>query len=459
MNTGSDTIAAIATPLGTGGVGVIRLSGMDSWVIAQKICPGHDFKPGCIAHRWLMEPDNGDGTVIDEVLVLPFKAPHSFTGEDCIEIQCHGGLSLIQKALSICLTHGAILATAGEFTKRAVLNNKIDLTQAESVLDLIHAEGEALIKAAAYNLKYRHIGTWLEENLQAIACIQAEMTASIDFPDEVEEPNRQVLIEKLELLITMLTHRIMANQKNTIIRQGYKIAIIGKPNAGKSSLFNVLLAKEKAIVTDIAGTTRDILEETMQVNGIPLVLMDTAGLRENSTDKVEQIGIERSHAVAENADAVIWVLDATTLGEIDDEALIQNWGHKPGLVVFNKQDLPGFSEELEIDIPSCWQKISVSTFTGHGIDAITTWLNTLITKQLPSQNKIETLLSNQQVIVLQVVLENMKNTQNTLKNQQLPIDLATGPLTDALLALQGLLGRDTTEEMLDKVFSQFCVGK
>ena len=306
MNTGSDTIAAIATPLGTGGVGVIRLSGMDSWVIAQKICPGHDFKPGCIAHRWLMEPDNGDGTVIDEVLVLPFKAPHSFTGEDCIEIQCHGGLSLIQKALSICLTHGAILATAGEFTKRAVLNNKIDLTQAESVLDLIHAEGEALIKAAAYNLKYRHIGTWLEENLQAIACIQAEMTASIDFPDEVEEPNRQVLIEKLELLITMLTHRIMANQKNTIIRQGYKIAIIGKPNAGKSSLFNVLLAKEKAIVTDIAGTTRDILEETMQVNGIPLVLMDTAGLRENSTDKVEQIGIERSHAVAENADAVIW---------------------------------------------------------------------------------------------------------------------------------------------------------
>lgn len=452
------TIAAIATPLGTGGVGVIRLSGSQSWQIAHKLCPGSALAHGKIAYRWLIDPS--DNTAVDEIIVLPFKAPKSLTGEDCIEIQCHGGLTLTQKILSLCCVHGAQLATAGEFTRRAVLNGKMDLTQAESVLDLIHAEGEALLKAAASNLKHRHIGRWLEETLEGIASVQADMTASIDFPDEVEEPDRESLLTLLKKIETQLTQNITTSQSHQLIRHGLKVAIVGQPNAGKSSLFNALLAKEKAIVTDIAGTTRDVLEAVIQINGVPVLLMDTAGLRENSQDKVEQIGIERTHIAADDADAIIWVIDGADNSDLSNsDNYAEKWSDKNGLQVLNKQDLKAHQTKSNYNLPLNWSTCSVSAQTKSGLLDINTWIKELLEKQLPDLKSITAVLSDRQLLVLEQVNQNVKTAIETLNNKLLPLDIATVPLTDSLLALQGLLGRDTTEDMLDKVFQKFCVGK
>lgn len=449
------TIAAIATPRGTGGIAAIRLSGPQSWLIAQRLAQTQRaWEPNRIYHDWLLDPQ--DNRVVDEVLFLPFKAPHSFTGEDVVEIHCHGGLYLSKVILNLCLSQGTEPAMAGEFTRRAFLNGRIDLTQAESILDLIQAQGEALVKLSASNLHHRAVGTLLETYLQTITRVQADLTASIDFPEEVEEPERGPLAEELHQLVEQLHERLDINRRNQVLRDGIEVAIVGVPNAGKSSLFNALLESERSIVTDIAGTTRDVIRETLSLRGIPITLVDTAGLRE-TVDRVEILGVERSWQAVESSQAVVYVVDGTQGFTDSDRQTLQKIHNRVGLVVFNKQDEPGYQPPPP-QVPHGWPVVKASALSGAGVKDILAWLEH-VAETLPDVSEVDYVLSQRQIQHLSVVETEVLDAAQTLDNPDIPLDFATVPLTNALVELQALLGKDTTEAVLDSVFQRFCVGK
>jgi tRNA modification GTPase len=449
------TIAAIATPRGTGGIAAIRISGPQSWEIAHRLShTKKSWQAGRVYHDWLI--DLADEKLVDEVIFLPFKAPHSYTGEDAVEIHCHGGHTLARLVLQLCLNQGAQPAEAGEFTRRALLNGRIDLTQAEAILDLIQAQGEALIKLSAHNMRHRTVGTLLEEYLQNITVIQADITASIDFPDEVDEPDRGYLAHRLRVLGQNIHDRVDISRRNQILREGIEVAIIGLPNAGKSSLFNSLLASERSIVTEIAGTTRDVIRETLSLKGVPITLTDTAGLRE-SADRVEIIGVERSWQAVEASEAIIYVLDGTQGLTPTDTEVLEKLEPKMGLIVVNKVDAPGYRGAL-LENPKGWPILVTSASAGSGIRQVLDWLETL-PEIITETRDMDFLLSQRQIQHLETIEYDLVEAADTLDNLSLPLDLATVPLTHALLELQGLLGKDTTELVLDSVFSRFCVGK
>ena len=301
-----DTIAAIATPIGTGGVGVIRISGEKSFEITDKIYSRHNLEAGKISHGWILDGDKK----IDEVIILPFKNPHSYTGEDVIEIHCHGGINVVRNILDVVLKNGARMAERGEFTKRAFLNKKMDLSQAEAVADLIHAKTKDFAKQSAKNLS-GILGTKIKEIRGDIFNVLSKIIAGIDFPEDVVEPEYDYLISEFEKAKEKIDKILASANSSNIMRQGIKIAIVGKPNVGKSSLFNTLLNVERAIVTDIAGTTRDVLTETLDWD-VAITLVDTAGIRDNDeVGKVEEIGIEFSKQSADEADLILFLYDAS----------------------------------------------------------------------------------------------------------------------------------------------------
>jgi len=330
-----DTITAIATPVGTGGVGVIRISGENSFEIIGKIFSKSELEHGKIAHGWI--------TDVDEVIVLPFKKPNSYTGEDIIEIHCHGGVNVVRNILGLVLENGARMAERGEFTKRAFLNGKIDLSQAEAIADLIHAKTRNFAKHCAQNLS-GVLSTKIKEIRQDIFEVLAKITAGIDFPDDVKEPEYDYLIKEFEIAIGKIDAILACAQSSDILRQGVKVAIVGKPNVGKSSLFNVLLNMERAIVTDIAGTTRDVLKETLDW-GVAVTFIDTAGIRENA-GKVEVIGIEYSKQAADEADLVLFVYDASQGLDEEDKAVLEFVKDKKHIIVANKCDLAAAAQGI-----------------------------------------------------------------------------------------------------------------
>jgi tRNA modification GTPase len=461
------TIAAIATAPGQAAIGIVRISGPEAFSIAQALWwkPDQPFQPGRIYHGWIVDRSAPEATgkpaLVDEVVALFFRGPNSYTGEDVVEFQGHGGDFLLQRILNLCFEAGALPAPPGEFTKRAFLAGKMDLTQAESVMDLIAARGDAMARLATANLRARTLGRQLERMREAIIAVQAQIVASVDFPDEVDEPERSGLVLGIRPVLSEAQAMAAASRRNRFVREGLKVAILGQPNAGKSSLFNALLASERAIVTEIAGTTRDVLTETLHVAGVPLTLMDTAGIRE-ADNVVERLGIERTWLVADEAHLVLYLVEARQLiglaegvfPEPDAEPITRLPQGTPRLMLANKSDLMADKPLLRADV------MPISALTGEGMAELIAWLSRQIRQLAGGEAEADRVaLNHRQTACLERMIESLMQAESDLAEPSLPLDVVTVPLTDALRQLDALMGRDTAEEVLDSVFSQFCVGK
>lgn len=439
-----DTITAIATPIGTGGVGVIRISGEKSFEIISRIFSKQNLEPGKIAHGWIFEGDKK----LDEVVVLPFKKPNSYTGEDVIEIQCHGGINVVKNILDVVLRQGARIAERGEFTKRAFLNGKMDLSQAEAVADLIHAKTRNFAKQSAKNLS----GV-LSEKIKQIRAeifeVLSKIIAGIDFPEDVKEPEYSYLIEKFSGIISQIEEILKNAKSSDILRQGIKIAIVGRPNVGKSSLFNTLLDIERAIVTDIAGTTRDVLKENLDWD-VPITLIDTAGIREGEeVGKVEEIGIEYSRQAAEEADLVLFLYDVNSGLTEDDKIIYDLIKNKKHIVIANKIDT--LSEQFKKD-----NEIMLSTYTKQGLEELKQKIKEIAYNF--SSEDTEFITNSRQQNCLYQCLESMTQSLEAAKINELQ-DLISIDLKSALLALDEITGEVITDEILENIFSHFCIGK
>ena len=437
-----DTIAAISTPLGTGGVGVIRISGEKAFEIIEKIFSNPNFEPRKFNHGWIV-----DGEVkIDEVIVLPFFAPNSYTGENVIEIQCHGGINVVRNILNLVLKNGARMAEKGEFTKRAFLNKRMDLSQAEAVADIIHSKTKEFAKVSMKNLS-GVLKEKINDIRNEIFEVLSRITAGIDFPEDVNEPEYSYLTETFTRIISQIDSVLRDADTSNVLRQGISVTIAGRPNVGKSSIFNALLSLDRAIVTDIAGTTRDVLKETLDL-GVPVTLIDTAGIREDEdVSKVEKIGIEYSKQSLEDADLVIFVYDAQAGMTKEDEEIFELAQEKKHLVIANKCDL--ISERKD-------GLHYISAKTGEGIGK----LKELITKQVCDiePDNLEFVTNSRQ----QVCLARAKTAlEQALLGAQLKElqDLISIDVKSAILALDEITGELITDDILNNIFDNFCIGK
>lgn len=442
MNYTFDTICAIATPLSKGGIGVIRVSGENAIEIVQKIFT-KKIIPKVINHGWII--DNGEK--IDEVIVLPFIAPHSYTGENVAEIQTHGSPVVINHILNMILNKGARLAQRGEFTKRAFLNHKMDLSQAEAVLDLINAKTQKSANSAAGSLcGLLKIKT--EEIKSKISSILGKIIASLDFPQDVAEVDYEEIITEVQGAIDEINDILKNAKMHNILRQGIKIAVAGRPNAGKSSLFNTLLNLKRAIVTEIEGTTRDTITETLEINGISATLIDTAGIRDKSPDKVENIGIEQSKAAIEEADIVLCLYDGQ-IGICEaDEKIFNLAQDKKRIIVRTKCDLCNNQTKNN--------EISISSKTKEGIEELKKAIYEEISDLNPTQS--EFLTNQRQQYCLKKSLEALENALNGAKNNELQ-DLISIDLKASITCLGEISGEVITEDILNDIFMNFCIGK
>ena len=437
-----ETIAAIATPIGTGGVGVIRISGDKSFEIVDKIYTKHNIEAGKISHGWIVDGDKK----IDEVILLPFRNPHSYTGEDVVEIHCHGGINVVRNILDVVLKNGARMAERGEFTKRAFLNKKMDLSQAEAVADLIHAKTKDFAKQSAKNLS-GVLGAKIKEIRTDIFNVLSKIIAGIDFPEDVAEPEYDYIIKEFEKALDKINKILASANSSNIMRQGIKIAIVGKPNVGKSSLFNTLLNVERAIVTDIAGTTRDVLTETLDWD-VAITLVDTAGIRDNDeVGKVEEIGIEYSKQSADEADLVLFLYDASKGMDDDDKQILDLIKDKNHIIIANKSDL---ISERKTDV------FYLSTVTKEGLDDLKSKI-----KQASynfSLEDTEFVTNNRQQDCLVKCRESLIQALDAAKIHQLQ-DLISIDLKSALLYLDEITGEVVTDDILNNIFDHFCIGK
>ena len=436
-----DTIAAIATPLGMGGVGIIRISGEKAFEIIEKIFTNPNFEPRKFNHGWIKDND----LALDEVIVLPFFAPNSYTGENVIEIQCHGGVNVVKNILNLVLKNGARMAEKGEFTKRAFLNKRLDLSQAEAVADIIHSKTSNFAKVSVKNLS-GVLKEKINEIRNDIFEVLSRITAGIDFPEDVAEPEYSYLIEKFENIINEIDKVLSNANTSNILRQGVSVAIVGKPNVGKSSLFNALLSLDRAIVTDIAGTTRDVLKETLDL-GIPVTLIDTAGIRGESDDKVEAIGIEYSKQSLAEADLVIFVYDATQGIQEEDREILELAKEKNYIILANKSDLIT-SKEAGV--------VYISAQTGEGINDLKQTLTSKVCDIEPDD--LEFVTNSRQQNCLAKARASLDQALLAANFHELQ-DLISIDVKASLLALDELTGELITDDILDNIFDHFCIGK
>jgi len=456
-----ETIAAISTPFGESGIGVVRMSGSSAEAIARKL-----FKPkrdqSCfISHHFQYGEiiDTESGKAVDEVLIVVMKSPKTYTKEDIVEIHCHGGYFILQKVLELVLMQGARMAHPGEFTKRAFLNGRIDLTQAEAVIDMIKAKTMVGLEIANQQLKgwlYREMAQLKTSLVQHLAFIEA----LIDFPEEEIEPiPLREMEQDIEGMVRKLEGWVTSYEEGKIFREGISCAIIGKTNVGKSSLLNVLLKEERAIVTPIPGTTRDVIEEVLNIYGIPVRLIDTAGLRK-ARDSIEQEGVRRAKERLVDSDFVLLMLDGSRALDEDDKEIFEEVKGKKRVVILNKDDLP---QEISIDeVKNRFMDdpmVSISALKSEGIDDLKRTIYTSLVQRDVRATPEHLIVAN--IRHKAALTEIKKYLSNAMKSMEegTSLEFIAFEIRSALEAVGELVGETTSEEVLNRIFEQFCIGK
>ena len=455
-----DTICAIATALGEGGIAIIRLSGDKALEIASKVFKAKnkqdikDMKPYTMKYGHIYDIENNE--LIDEVIISYMKGPRSFTAEDIVEINCHGGVVSTNKVLETVIKAGARVAEPGEFTKRAFLNGRIDLSQAEAVIDIIRAKTDLAMKSALMQ-STGHLSTQINKLREYMLNVLALVEFAVDFTEDDEDVDPSIplkVADSLEKSINQMNTLLKGADEGKLIREGLSLAIVGKPNVGKSSLLNALLREKRAIVTDIAGTTRDVIEEYINLDGIPVKIIDTAGIRDTE-DVVEKIGVERSKEKLEEADLVLLVLDSSRNLEDEDKELIEAIKDKKNILILNKIDL-----EKRIDenlLGSFENRIKISAKEEIGLEDLKKTI-----KDMFFSGKIDTeslIISNSRhKQALYRALENAETALDRVKRNEF-LDLISIYVTAALKALGEITGSELEEDLVNKIFSDFCVGK
>ncbi|WP_041676881.1 tRNA uridine-5-carboxymethylaminomethyl(34) synthesis GTPase MnmE [Synechococcus elongatus] len=456
-----DTIAAIATAIvpQQGSVGIVRLSGAAATEIARQIfqiAGQQPWESHRILYGYIRDPESG--RLVDEALLLPMLAPRSYTREDVVELHCHGGLMPVQQTLQLCIRAGARLAEPGEFTLRAFLNGRLDLSQAESIADLISAQSPQAAQAALGSLQGK-LGHPIRQLRDRCLDILAEVEARIDFEDDLPPLDLEAIAAQLTAAGADMQAILSTADRGELLRTGLKIAIVGRPNVGKSSLLNAWSRCDRAIVTDLPGRTRDLVESQLIVGGIPVQVLDTAGIRETS-DQVEQIGVERSRRAAQSADLVLLTIDASAGWSAEDQTIWEAVSDRPILLVINKRDRLSEAERHAIALPQQEFKAIVWTAAAQqkGIEDLEAAILAAVgTGDLTSANW-DWALNQRQVAALTTAQTALRRVEETLQ-AQLPLDFWTIDLREAIAALGSITGEGIAESMLDLIFSRFCIGK
>ncbi|MEH2023795.1 tRNA uridine-5-carboxymethylaminomethyl(34) synthesis GTPase MnmE [Nostoc sp.] len=455
------TIAAIATAVvpQQGSVGIVRVSGSQAMTIAQSLFhpPGRQvWESHRILYGYIRHPQTQQ--IVDEALLLIMKAPRSYTREDVVEFHCHGGIMAVQQVLQLCLENGARLAQPGEFTLRAFLNGRLDLTQAEGIADLVGARSPQAAQSALAGLqgKLAHPIRQLRANCLDIL---AEIEARIDFEEDLPPLDDKVIISEIDKIAAEITRLLETKDQGELLRTGLKVAIVGRPNVGKSSLLNAWSQSDRAIVTDLPGTTRDVVESQLVVGGIPVQVLDTAGIRE-TTDQVEKIGVERSRRAANAADLVLLTIDASDGWTEGDEEIYEKVQHRPLIIVINKIDLVEESERtiLQSKIPNPKSKIVTAAAQNQGIDALETAILEIVKVGKVQAADMDLAINQRQAAALIQAKISLEQVQATIA-QQFPLDFWTIDLRGAIQALGEITGEEVTESVLERIFSKFCIGK
>lgn len=459
----SDTIAAISTPYGTGGIGIIRISGEKAFEIAGKIFKGkvpfEEIKSHNIRYGKIVDPESGE--TIDEVLVSKMEKPNTFTREDVVEINCHGGTLVLKRILELVVKQGARIAEPGEFTKRAFLNGRIDLSQAEAVIDLINSKTGESSRAAVNQLEgklSRRVKAARKKLIELIAHIEV----TVDYPEhDIEEITGEKVYSELKEIRGMLKKIVEGFEKGKIIREGINAVIVGKPNVGKSSLLNELSGKTRAIVTDIPGTTRDIIEEYININGIPVRIIDTAGIRETE-DVVERIGVESARKAIDDADLVIMMIDAREGVSDEDIKLLNAIKHKKHIIVFNKMDLVGKDDRLDAieRLPSDERGniVKTSLKEDFGVDQLEEEITRLFMKGEVNPNSEYLVTNVRHKDAIDKAIQSIDEACTAYENK-MPLDFITIDIKNAADFLGRITGESVSEDVMHEIFSRFCLGK
>ncbi|HDZ5913513.1 TPA: tRNA uridine-5-carboxymethylaminomethyl(34) synthesis GTPase MnmE [Staphylococcus aureus] len=456
-----DTITSISTPMGEGAIGIVRLSGPQAVEIADKLYKGkhllNDVPSHTINYGHIIDPESKK--VIEEVMVSVLRAPKTFTREDIIEINCHGGILTINRVLELTMTYGARMAEPGEFTKRAFLNGRIDLSQAEAVMDFIRSKTDRASKVAMNQIEGR-LSDLIKKQRQSILEILAQVEVNIDYPeyDDVEDATTEFLLEQSKEIKQEINRLLDTGAQGKIMREGLSTVIVGKPNVGKSSMLNNLIQDNKAIVTEVAGTTRDVLEEYVNVRGVPLRLVDTAGIRETE-DIVEKIGVERSRKALSQADLILFVLNNNEALTQEDYTLYEVVKNEDVIVIVNKMDLEQNIDINEVkDMIGDTPLIQTSMLKQEGIDELEIQIRDLFFGG-EVQNQDMTYVSNSRHISL------LKQARQTIQDaidaaeSGVPMDMVQIDLTRTWEILGEIIGETASDELIDQLFSQFCLGK
>lgn len=454
------TIAAIATALGEGGIGIVRLSGLRSLQIAQRIFQAKTHQlsyenPNKLHYGYIIDEH---GVKIDEAMAVYMRAPHSYTAEDVVEIHCHGSYFILQKVLKLALNYGARLATPGEFTQRAFLNGRLDLSQAEAVMDIIRSGSDAALKLSVR----QHEGLLsqqIKEYRNALKDIVVHIEAVIDYP---EEDIIDIKYEKVNQVIqdvnSAINHLLKTYNTGRILRHGLRIVIAGRPNVGKSSLMNLLLREERSIVSNIAGTTRDVIEEQLLIGGIPVVVVDTAGVRETS-DEIEQIGVQKAKENIDTADLILYMLDATVGLTSEDQKMLSDIAQEKHVVLVNKTDL---QENKKSEIEQLSQKtdiIYISVLNKNGIDDLEKYIQNLVFGESVNSLSDNVYIQNvRHEKLLQTAKESLIEALHALEQNQ-PLDCVLIDVRAAIEYLGSITGETVTDEIINEIFARFCLGK